>query len=181
MDGFIVCPSCKSQVPAGFGQCQFCQASLANVARPMQDKKGMFAYEDGHTQSYFGKPKWIEPAYVVVCCYFIVMGLINIAQVLIEVSKIKEAELASTLTWVGVGIYSFQILFGIALLAKAEWVRNLTTYICGIRILYGLMKLLPALALTATGFWGFLVFLGILFDLITNAMMIYLIGETDRK
>ncbi len=147
----------------------------------MQDKRGMFAYEDDHTQSYFGKPKWVDSAYIVVCCYFIVMGLVNIAQVLVAVSKIKEGDVASTLMWVGVGIYSLQILFGIALLAKAEWVRNLTTYICGIRILYGLMNLLPALAMTATGFWGFMGFLGVLFDLITNAMMIYLIGETDRK
>ncbi|MEI7577334.1 MAG: hypothetical protein WCK51_10605 [Armatimonadota bacterium] len=147
----------------------------------MQDKKGMFAYEDGHTQTYFGKPKWVDPAYNVVCIYFIVMGLINIIQVLVAVSKIKEGDIAGALTWIGVGIYSLQVLFGIALLTKAQWVRDLTTYVCGVRIIFGLMNLLPALALTATGFWGFMGFIGVLFDLITNAMMIYLIGETDRK
>jgi hypothetical protein len=177
MDGFVICPSCKAQVPAGFGQCQFCQASLANVARPMQDKRGMFAYEDGHTQTYFGKPKWVEPAYIAVCIYFIIGGIVNI----IKLWAVKGLGDFEWLKYSMTAILSIEILLGIALLARAEFVRGIVNFICGISIVLDLLSLPGALIGTASGIGGFFSFLLLLLDLLTNALMIYLIGETDRK
>jgi len=141
----------------------------------------MFAYEDGHTQTYFGKPKWVEPVYTAICIYFIVGGLISIAATWLAAPS-KAGEEMDSVFKIGKTIFgSIDILVGIGLLARVELVRQIVVFLCGLSILFGLIGLPGALMGTAAGFMGFLGFVIHLLDLITDALMIYLIGETDRK
>jgi hypothetical protein len=176
----IVCPTCNRSVPAGFGQCQFCGGSLAGIAKPTPSK-GYFAYEDGHTQTYFGKPKWVYPAYNAVCVYYILSGLYTvIASLLVKPGKSEVADIISFVKIIGMVVGGVYILFGIGLLAKVEFLRGIVNFFCGLSIIFALISLPGALAgVAVSGFSGFVNLAITIVNIVINALMIYLIGETD--
>jgi hypothetical protein len=175
MDNFIKCPNCQQSVPAGFGTCQFCKASLQGVVRPNHQRKNYFAYEDDHSTQYFGKPTWVKPAYTALCFYFIVSAVVGMVQVFSSFKGDLEP-----FKIMGIAIHAIGLVVGIGLLAKIEFIRNLVTFTSGIKIIFGLIGL-PGAVLTAPtfGLMGIVYVILAVLDIATNALMIYLIGETD--
>jgi hypothetical protein len=175
VDDFIKCTNCNQSVPAGFGVCQFCQASLSGVAKPNPQRQNYFAYEDDHNVGYFGKPTWVKPAYYAVSTYFVVSALVGILLVLTRMKgPIEGIEI------IAIAAHSIGLIIGIGLLAKIEMIRGIVNFVCSFRILLGLLAI-PSLLMEGmfTGFAGVIATILAVLDLITNGMMIYLIGETD--
>jgi hypothetical protein len=175
MDNFIKCPNCNQSVPAGFGICQFCQASLKGVAKPNPQRQNYFAYEDDHSVGYFGKPTWVKPAYYAVSTYFILSALVGI---LLIVTRMKGPIEAFEI--IAIAIHSIGLLMGIGLLAKIEMIRGIVSFICAMKILFGLLAI-PTILMEGmfTGIAGVVSTLLVVLDIVTCALMIYLIGETD--
>lgn len=70
---------------------------------------------------------------------------------------------------------------GLGLLLRVEFIRGIINFFCGLRIICGLFKL--AGTLIGALFSGPLALLSALFivlDIATAALMVYLIGETEK-
>lgn len=170
---FMICPTCNKQVLAGMATCQFCGSDLRGMA-PTQ-KKSIWVDPDSHDVVHTGgKPKWVVPAYYVIASYFALSGIISLITLLTSKDK---GEIFHTILMVMSGI---QIVIGLGLIAKIEIIRGIVNFVCGLMLIRSLIGLLGSLgAIMVAGGWGFLILFWNLLDIVTNGLMIYLIGETD--
>lgn len=168
----MICPTCNKQVLAGVPNCQFCGSDLRGMA-PTQ-KRSMWVDPNSHDVVHSGgRPKWVVPAYYIVASYFLLSGAFS----LINLMMLKEKDMFTTILMIMAGI---QAVMGLGLLAKIEIIRGIVNFVCGIQLIRSILGLLGSLlAIMALGPFGFLVLLFNILDIVTNAMMIYLIGETD--
>lgn len=158
----IQCPSCGQTLPAQFTHCQFCGADVSKVPRPVpaptQKRRALVA-----------PARWVPIAYYGVAVWYIVGALVTVVQS--AVLKDFGPELAYAL---------FKVAIGLGLIFKVELVRGIINILCWIQIAFSGMGLLTAiLAGPFIGPMAFLLMLLYIIDICANALMIFLIGETD--
>lgn len=171
----ITCPKCNATLPDWAQTCQFCQTDVKGVSRPkpvVQQKKGLTP-----------AASWIWPTYYAMCALFVLEGAAGVAQVFIDShQKILGQEMGiDAFSYVRIAIEGFSILLGIGLALRVEIIRGIVNFFCGLRILFGLLGL--AGSVVGTLFAGALGFVFVLLNVVniaTAALMIYLIGETDK-
>ena len=166
---FVSCPSCRQSLPAGSARCQFCGAALAGGGGPRS------AMLDDDTNRFGGTygPGWIGPAYVIACLYFIIVGLIRLV---LAFAAHKNAGGAAP---IAIGGPAVEIAMGFGLLARIDFVRSVTKWLCGLSILCGGLGILGAGAMATSGLGAVALIAVLLVDIALNALMIYLINETD--
>lgn len=175
---FITCPNCKNSVPPAFQACQFCGTSLTNVARPKQggaagSKKKLFDYDE-HNVDYFGKPKWVWPAYYGIAGYFILYAIVS-SLIMLASRKPDDGIDIVLLIVNGIGLVK-----GLGLIFRIQFIRNVVVFLCSISIIFALVKIPGTLAIAAAmGAKGLLFVITSVIDFMFNCMMIYLIGETE--
>ena len=170
---FAPCPNCRATVPAGQAQCQFCGAALAAIA----PAKGSIWHDDAADPASRGpyrRPTWVPLAYNLVSAYIGLSGLVQLVTGGVHIARDN---------WVGyieVVMGTIGLVLGVGLLLKIEFIRGVVNFVCGISILFGIFGLLAGFPfMMALGFVGLLWLLQSVFNLATNAAMIYLVGETD--
>lgn len=175
---FITCPNCKNSVPPSFQVCQFCGTSLTNVVRPKQGgaaggKKKLFDYDE-HNVDYFGKPKWVWPAYYGIAGYFILYAVISSLRML-ATRKPDEDINYFLLIINGLGLVK-----GLGLILRIQFIRNAVVFLCSLSIIFALIGIPGTLAIAAAmGAAGLVFVILSVVDFMFNCMMIYLIGETE--
>lgn len=181
----IVCSSCHQSLPDWAQKCQFCGADVSKVARPV-------GVDTRQTTSYSGTASWIWPAYYVLCLYWILSALGNafnayhtaVTPVTIKLfgQSMTEAPGFSFWTYIDFAIAAFGLLVGIGLAARVELARGIANFFACLKILRGVLGIATALMSSLfIGFWGLLISLLSLLDVVAGAMTIYLIGETEKS
>ena len=170
----IQCPNCKNSLPDWVQNCQFCGASTANVVRQVSSNPQL------RTGTVLGGPsKWVWIAYFAIAIWFLVGGTIDGIRVVMAGVGSKSPE-AVTFIAVLCIFPATRIFTGVGLLVRWEFVRKVVNFVCGIGILFDLLGIIGALlTIPITGGFGVLLLCYSIFDLSTDAGMIYLIGETD--
>lgn len=171
----INCPRCQQTLPDWAQTCQFCGSDLKGVQRPVQPK--------AKRQRGFQTAKWIWPAYYACAGYFILNGLletIGAIAVAGTVTKTPFGNIVNSVNYVGVVVGVLTIVVGIGLILKVEFIRGVVNFFCGISILISLLTLIPTILGSAlVGLYGIVYIVRSLLSILTNGLMIYLIGETD--
>jgi hypothetical protein len=174
----ITCPKCNATLPDWAQTCQFCQADVKAVARPVAPA----APKQSLTAST--SPGWVAGAYYALCVFFLLEGAYDILR---AVMITQEKVMGSVVGWgfesfLGVIVGAFTCLIGLGLLLRVEFIRGIVNFFCGLRILFGLVGLLGSLGgVLLFGALGFLFLVMNVVDIATAAFMIYLIGETDKR
>ncbi|MFY9235083.1 MAG: hypothetical protein WAO58_11570 [Fimbriimonadaceae bacterium] len=167
----LTCPGCKATLPTWATKCQFCGADVASVPRPRPDPG------DPDAQVFRPNRTWVMTAYYAISIWYIVDGL------RIGASMLSEARSDSE----GMDVFStafavLTILIGIGLLLRVELVRAIVVFFAALGVLFGILGVLSGIMGSMyLGIWGLL---GVIFSLISiaaNALMIYLIGETETR
>lgn len=166
---FVPCPSCRNSVPAGQPQCQFCGSALP-VTAPV---KGSVWHDDAVNTPY-RRPTWVPLAYNLVSAYIGLSGLVQLVTGGVHIARDN---------WVGyieVVMGTIGLVLGVGLLLRIEFIRGVVNFVCGMSILFGLFGLLASFPfMMVLGLVGLLWLLQSVFNIATNAAMIYLVGETD--
>jgi|SRR5579862_5239143 len=172
----ISCPKCNATLPDWAQTCQFCQTDVTKVARPkpvVQQKR-----------NYMPVASWIWPCYYAMCAVFVLEGA---GGILHTVASSHEKFMGQE---IGLGVFSFismafdgfTALLGIGLAMRIELARGIVNFICGLRILFGVLDLAGALMGTLfLGPLGFILVILSIVNIVTAIFMIYLIGETDKN
>jgi len=134
-------------------------------------------------------PKWVWIAYYVIAVWWLIDGGVTILGGFFELSAANDphanplfnthSSFNAYLNFIGGAI---SLVGGFGLLIKNEQIRNIVTWIAGLRILKGLASLI--FGLTATAVFGALGLLLLIFQIIgifSSALLIYVIGETDKQ
>lgn len=183
----IACSSCRQSLPDWAQKCQFCGADVSKVARPI-------AAAPRNRGPLVAQPSWIWPVYYALCAYWIVSGLghaadthhVAVTPVKLEMFGVKETMAAPGLTSfgaiLGFSIALFRIVVGIGLAARLEFARGIANFLAGLSILFGVLGLAGSLLGTLfAGPWGLVRALLNTVDIVSGAMTIYLIGETEKN
>ena len=128
---------------------------------------------------------WIWPSYYVIAVYWIISGAEGIVQslnlgpfatsVVIEGVKIDPG-----ISIVGLVFSALSVVVGFGLLFKIEFMRGIVNVLCFLQILNGLLGLWTGVLSSALlGPIGLLITIMSIFNIVTGALMIYIIGETD--
>lgn len=182
----IACSGCHATLPDWAQKCQFCGTDVTKVARPVVAAK--------KPTSLGTTPSWIWPVYYALCAYWVISGLGHAAQtyhtavtpVKMEMFGVKETieapGFASFGAILGFAIAAFRIVVGIGLAARLEFARGIANFLAGLSIIFGVLGLAGSLIGTMfAGPWGLLLALLNTVDIISGAMTIYLIGETEKN
>lgn len=182
----IACSGCRATLPDWAQKCQFCGADVTKVARPKPD------YPRDNSKPLVAPAGWIFPAYYALCAYWIISGLAGIANAYhVAVTPVTMKFMGVTTTEtpgfgfgfiLGAAIGTFSLLVGIGLLARVEIARGIANFLAGLNIIFGLLGLAGSLIGAAfAGPWGLLLSLKCVLDIVTSGLMIYLIGETEKR
>jgi hypothetical protein len=157
--------------------CQFCQTDLKNVPRP-KPAPGQAA-----RRPLMQTAPWIWPAYYIISGYYVVGGLTDVIRGVILMTKHTDNVIGEQLGffgYIGIIVGAIQIIIGLGLLLRIEFIRAVVNFFCWISILSGAFGLLGSVL--AGGFftgWGIMGIALNVFNIVSSALMIYLIGETD--
>ncbi|GAB4118288.1 MAG: hypothetical protein Fur0036_02350 [Fimbriimonadaceae bacterium] len=156
-----VCPGCEMILKDTTEICPSCGTNVMHLARSTKEVLGF---------SYSGKaPPFAWPLYYVISGYWILAGIASIA--------------LPALMGAGVGGSCWgivQALLGVGLLLKVNRVRRIVNTICFIGLAFGLLMIgFSLFALIVDGQFGFAVFANGLMTVVTNALMIWVIGLTQ--
>ena len=153
--------------------CQFCGAAVAPPPKGAGGAAKASVWHDDHAPVYYGKPKWVWPAYYFICGYFVLSALVS---AIVTLSG-KRHGFETPLVFIGPVI---NLVLGVGLALRIEFIRGVVNFVCGLGLVFGVLRLIPAAAMVmALGPIGLLILLLVVFDMVSDAMMIYLIGETD--
>jgi ribosomal protein L40E len=169
----IKCPRCNATLPAWAQSCQFCQADVSGVARPVAAKKD--------ESRYYQAPKWVWIAYYVIAAFWILNGVRDILWGLDVFGRQGEGGFFESGISVGMLAVGFvTALVGLGLILKIELARGIVNVIAGLRILFGALSLFMTIPLIfIVGIFGFLAAIWTLIDIVLAVLIIYIIGETD--
>lgn len=182
----IQCPNCRATLPDWQTRCQFCQADTAKVARPVHVKK---QYKNLETS------KWVWAGYYGISTWWVIDGGLDIFNTINSVNQQEAAAQAaktlmqqlmhphpSVFSYFGVVWGACTILFGLGLIARLNFIRGIVNFFSALKLLIGLCGIVGTLiAGLIAGPWTILFLLLHMFTVVTAALMIYLIGETDRQ
>lgn len=164
----IQCPYCHNTLPDWSKSCQFCHADVTKVSRPAaprQTEKPLLVPRE----------KWVMPMYYAVATWFLIGGLLTMATAFTQRSEL------GLFTSVLAAMGGVNVILGLGLAARVELIRGVVNFVCGLNIIFGLLSLPSAVMGTLfSGVLGAILTFRLLIDLVTNALMIYLIGETEK-
>jgi hypothetical protein len=176
----IQCPNCQKTIPATNQTCQFCQNPIPANLRAAPTKTN-FKHSDDSLEAGSGLPaEKVWRIYNGLAWFWIITAGFNILSTIIY--SLQKAD-ASFLILASVGIFLnlVTILCGTGLLLRWEFIRNIVTTICVIKVLFGLFGLLGStMSIIAFGFFGVLAVISQLFDLAISCGLIWAISETER-
>lgn len=181
----IACSGCHATLPDWAQKCQFCGADVTKIARPVADlprKSAPLVKAAG----------WIWPAYYALAFYWVVSGIGGAFDTYrTAVTPVTIKFMGTSMTnrpgfgfWsiLGFAIAAFTLLVGIGLAARVEIARGVANFLAAVKILFGILGVVGALAGTLLiGPLGLLLALLKTLDVIAGAMTIYLIGETEKN
>lgn len=171
----IQCPKCHATLPDWQTRCQFCQADTTKVARPTATVV--------IPKTALGVPQWVWPVYCAIAIYWIVEGGIWVFRWLMEMGILSRYGVhfnIFTFIWLIWG--GIHILAGTGLLLRWEFIRGCVNILCWLKI--GLTLLCMPFTIIGGLMMGPMAVVMLLmegFGVFTAAMMIYLIGETDKQ
>ncbi|MBX3118021.1 MAG: hypothetical protein KF784_03080 [Fimbriimonadaceae bacterium] len=167
----ITCPQCKNSLPDWAQSCQFCGSPLTNVPRPKVEKE--------RRTNLGAIPKWIWALYYTVCIYWLVEGTFDI---LTSFHVIQfGSEKVEAVDPFGIIAGGISVICGLGLIIRLEFIRGIVNFVCFLNILSGLLGGWAGLMLMAVnGMYGSIILILNALQVITSALMIWLIGETDR-
>jgi hypothetical protein len=148
------------------------------VVRPKVDTKATNA-----RAAAYGPAKWIWPAYYIISVYYVLGGVAHVGRGFIFMTRSTDNAIGQQLGffgYIGIIVGAIQILIGLGLLFKVEFIRAIVNFFCWISILSSSFALLGSVL--AGGFftsWGISGIVLNVTNIVTSALMIYLIGETD--
>lgn len=181
----IQCPRCHAMLQDWATECEFCQADTTQVERPTPE---------GPKRHYghFDVPQWVRTAYYVFAVWWVVDGALNLLAGLagmLDLSSVWTS--ANPLVYQHHSVLTpyLDLLFGVltvigglGLLLESDLIRACVTWIAGLRIFWGLVDLLFFLTAGAfLGLFGVLAVILRLLGIFASAMVIYVIGETDKQ
>lgn len=162
----VTCPKCTASLPDWAQNCQFCGSDVRAVQRTADQ-----APTRKFTSAAFEVPKWVWIAYYFICGYFVLSGLVGILTGLLGQTQNVVSVIGGTIS----------LILGVGLAFRVELIRGIVNFVCGINIIFGLIGLAGTiLSIALLGPLGVLLLIFRVFDLVTNGMMIYLIGETEK-
>lgn len=162
----VTCTKCSSSLPDWAQQCQFCGSDVRNAARVNNQPPAR-----QFSSAAFVVPKGVWIAYYCISAYFVLSGI----------GQIMIGALAKEPNVIAMIFGGIMVVLGLGLSARVELVRGIVNFVCGLNIIFGLLGL--ATTLMTLGFFGPIGFLFVIkgaIDILTNALMIYLIGETEK-
>lgn len=163
--GTITCPKCGNRLPGWAQICQFCKADVRAVARPAPERKKQYHFAS------LEPPKWVFPAYFSILGLWILLGAISILSMVVKNDYHVVELLSSALT----------IVVSICAIFRLEFARGIINWVSGWKLFWGVLRLLGGLILTlGMPALGFIVIALAIFDIVTAAFMIFLLGETDK-
>lgn len=155
-----VCPNCEMILKDTTEICPSCGTNVMYMARSTKEVMGF---------SYSGKaPPFAWPLYYVISGYWVLSGIASIA--------------IPALTGFGGGSCwgIVQALLGIGLLLKVNRIRRVVNFLCFMGLAFGLLLVgISLFVLFFDGKFGFEVFANGLMTVVTNALMIWVIGLTQ--
>lgn len=171
----IKCPSCQASLPAWSQVCQFCKADVSKVVRPagVQVKKN-----SGRQVA-----SWIWGAYYSLAVFYVLSGIYDIARTFaLSKEKFMGEEIGlNFFSYIGIAIAAVTALVGLGLLFRVELARGVVNFLCGLQIIFGLFGLAGAVLGTLfAGAMGVVLVIVQVIQIAAAALMIYVIGETDR-
>jgi hypothetical protein len=182
----IQCPNCKQTLPDWQQTCQFCKADTKAVARPVKQR---YAKSD----QAFAVPKWVWTAYYGIAGYWIIESIFTILTTLNTISENAAKAAAakneiekmilepSIWSYLPIAFAGITILFAIGLMIRNNTIRGIVNFFSAIKLLAGVCGIVGTLlAGMVFGPWALLYLIVHLITIGTAAMMIYLIGETDK-
>jgi len=167
----IQCPKCNQGLPDWSQHCQFCGADVKAVQRPVAAPKKQYAA--------FQVPQWVWTMYYVIAGWWLIGGIFQLLNGIFAFGAPPDEAEMNILMVIGGGISA---LMGLGLILKIEIIRGIVNFFSGLKLLFGIISLLGALAsMSLFGVFGLPFVLMSIIDIVTAAMMIYLIGETDKQ
>lgn len=173
----VSCLKCISSPPNWAKKCQFSGSDTAKVARPavQKSKQKIAAFET---------PVWINVCYYAISGWFILSALISAATSVIAINSASNRNSIlgepNAFDYIGLVFCAIQILIGLGLILKIEFVRGIVNFFCAIQILLSILGGLAAFPMMVVSpLIGILYLLLQIFNIATAGFMIYLIGETD--
>lgn len=157
-----VCPGCEMILKDTTEICPSCGTNVMHLARSTKEVMGF---------SYSGKaPPFAWPLYYVISGYWILAGVLSIFLPALLGGFARGAS-----CW---GV--IQALLGIGLLLKVNKARRMVNLICFVGLALGLLLVgFSLFALIVDGQFGFAVFASGLMTVVTNGLMIWVIGLTQ--
>lgn len=126
-------------------------------------------------------PVKVRRIYRALAIWFLVTGLLGFVVYVVLPSLNPES---LRYTGLGVGFSSAKILqigLAVGLLNGKQWARDVSTWLCTLLILFGLMTLIGSLlSITLFGVLGLIQTITVLMDLAVNGGMIWSIYEMER-
>lgn len=164
----ITCPGCNNSLPDWAKTCQFCGRDVSKVPRPAAAPAAPRYVRPVNT--------WIVTAYYAIAVWYIIGGLRSVGTTLYE----SRQDGFGGFTGIGLIFGIATLLIGIGLLMKLEIIRNIVVFFAGLAIIFGVIGLFFSIGGTLfTGWFGLLMVVMTLLDIIANALLIYVIGEMN--
>lgn len=176
MSEMISCPKCKASLPDWATSCQFCQADTSKVSRPVEVAKPKYKRE---------LASWIWPAYYIIAILWIVSGVGGILEALnvgpfATTIKLQDVKIEPGVNLLGLIFSGVSAIIGLGLLVKIEIIRGVVNVVCFLQIVNGLLGLWAGIMASAfLGPIGLFITIMNIVDIVTGALMIYILGETD--
>ena len=176
----ITCPKCQSTLPDWATTCQFCQTDVGKVARPPAAVKPQRVYG-------YGPAPWVWVTYYLIAGWWALSGLYDVVVGLTGIMHPPKADSmfavdTSILGYVMLILGAVTLVIGLGLILRIEIVRGIVNIFCWLRILGGARRGLISFALIiAWPVMGIITLVLAIVDIVSGALMIYLIGETEKN
>jgi hypothetical protein len=176
----ITCPKCQNTLPDWAQSCQFCGGDVKGIVRPVQTvKKSNYAY---------GTAPWVWVVYYVLSSLMALRGLIMTTICVAGYYAAKAAmesegggvlsegstQMMGGIVFVAIFFTSVDIIVGVGLLFKNEFLRMIGTWYLAVSILWAGFNMLSSMGSTFALTLNLMV-------MVVNGMLIYCILETNDE
>lgn len=147
--------------------------------------EGVTAGRGGQTQVQAPTGIWIWPAYYTIAVLWIVSGVGGILEALnvgpfATTIKFQDVKIEPGVNLIGLVFSGISAVIGLGLLVKIEIIRGVVNVVCFLQIVNGLLGLWAGIMASAfLGPIGLFITIMNIVDIVTGALMIYILGETD--
>lgn len=166
----ITCPKCRKLLPVWQETCQFCGEIIPEqVRREAADRS-----DPARSQPVGAAPdKRVILAYYVIAIVWAAMGLLGVVRNVIT-------DDAGLLALPFVIINLIQVVLGIGLLLRIEFIRVVVNFIAGVNLLLTAAFLIIFMPVRLVIPWGWVSVIYDLFTIAVCGLVIFLIAETDQ-